>query len=147
MKTPLKMYLAALAGAVLASFTITPLLGMKMASETAKLYSVSVYDKARVAASLEAGGHDEIVARLAQELGDAAVTINRQTPDNERSQNALWMIRTFFEVSGKPAPEKAQTILDKLPPEPPRICQIERQRILAMRANTHDVGATQRVTR
>jgi hypothetical protein len=147
MNTSLKICLAAVAGAVLGVCTTTPLVCLKTAGQDAKLYSVGIYDKARIAAGLEAGGRDEVVARLAQELGAAAVTISRQTRENEWSQNALWMIRTFFEVSGKPAPEKAQTILDKLPPEAPRICQIERQRILAMRASTHDVGGTQRVTR
>ena len=147
MNSSLKISLAAVAGAVLGVCIITPVVGLKTAGQTAKLYSVSIYDKARMGACLEAGGRDEIVARLGQELSDAAITLSRQTRENEWNQNALWMIRTFFEISGKPAPERAQAILDKLPPQAPRICQLERQKILAMHANIHDGAGAQRVSR
>ena len=128
----IKTLLVAAAGILLGSCATTVPLSFKTGAVMEKLYYVSVYDKARTAVALQTGRQQEVVARLADELANATVTLG-PSPRSEFGRNALWMIRTFFEVSREPAPEKAQAILQALPFEPPQICRIERQRIFATR--------------
>ena len=133
MKTMMKTSLAVVAGVLLGSCATAVLLQIKIGAVMEKLYSVSIYDQARIAAALETGHQQEVLARLSEELANATVTLG-PSPRGEFGRNALWMIRTFFEVSGKPAPGKAQSVLAALSFEPPRICQIERQKILRRNA-------------
>jgi hypothetical protein len=130
----LKKSLPLIAGLLLGSFGAAALVSFSTSKEARKLYLTMVYERAMIAAEIQAGRQKEVLARLSAQLPDCAIETRRFQRfhhEDEMSLNALWMIKTYYDVAGTPAPQSIEGILRTLPAQPPRRCEIQRQRILA----------------
>jgi hypothetical protein len=132
-KPMLKKSLPLIVGLVLGSIGAAALISFSTAKEARKLYLTTVYERAMIAAEMQAGRQKEVLERLSKQLPDCAIVTRRfqgsHQPD-ELALNALWMIKTYYDAAGTPAPQSIEGILRTLPSPPPPRCEIQRQKIL-----------------
>ena len=82
-------------------------------------FVLGVMDQAYVALQISQDRHDPLRISIASELPEYALRLSQDFPPSPLRDQALWMIRTYYDRNAIQFPLRIQDILEGLPSEPP----------------------------
>lgn len=108
-----------LLGAILGGTGAAILVGKKAGEFYQNQYMTNVMDQANVALHVRSGRGDKLVETIEKNMPEYAVAIDTNFKEHPQAINALWMIKAYYQRTGKAVPEKIKSILNGLPEKPP----------------------------
>ena len=120
----IKIAIAAVAGLVIGIAAMCILVKQTTVKVFNNQYLVGVMDQANVALHIRAGKQMELLTNIEASLPGYVLAVDDGFRGHALSTNALWMIKAYYERNEIAIPSEIKGILDSLPPEPPRSCQI-----------------------
>ena len=136
-----KIVLSVLAGFVLGIAAMWFVVKETTVKVFANQYLVSVMDQANVALHIRAGKQMTLLTNIEAALPSYVLAVDEGFRGHDGSTNALWMVKAYYERNEIVIPPEIKGILDSLPPEPPRACQIRLRGLdKASTTNTTDTG-------
>ena len=115
MKTPTAIILGALAGVLLGHV----LFGLTAKRQYENQLILGILDQAYVALQISQDRHDPLRISIESELPAFAVRLSEELPPSPLRDEALWMIRMYYDRNGIQIPVRIEGIMRDLPSEPP----------------------------
>ena|SRR5436190_11075501 len=137
----IKLFLSILAGFALGVVAMWFLVKQTTVKVFETQYLFGVMDQANVGLHIRAGKQMALLTNIEAALPSYVLAVDDGFRGHALSTNALWMVKAYYERNKIAIPREIKSILDALPPEPPRSCQIRLQALdKASTTNTMDVG-------
>lgn len=125
MNSKLKMFATFLGGLLLGSLITFLVIGKITQNQFADSYIRDVFEQVMLAKKLRENKQKEISDTVESRLPSYVLAIhqNKELKDSEYSNEALWHIKSFYEINSIPIPNEISEILNNLP-EHPNSCRI-----------------------
>ena len=120
----IKLLLSVLAGFVLGVVAMWFVVKQTTVKVFENQYLVSVMDQANVALHIRAGKQMTLLTNIEAALPSHVLAVDEGFRGHAGSTNALWMVKAYYERNEIAIPPEIKSIMNSLPPEPPRFCQI-----------------------
>ena len=110
-------------GAVFGAVGASILVSKKAGEFYQNQYMTSVMDQANVALHINSNRGPKLLKTIETNFPEYAVAIDQNFKEHPQATDALWMIKAYYQRSGKPVPDKMKSILDGLPAKPSSACE------------------------